>query len=660
MSLITNKDGTDWIRTQRRVFKYLQHIVVENNFSVDAYHLQDTPDFLLTNSLRKTDVLVLLGRQIDASLSPLDSSGSAIFDWKMGSKKDVVESSEPTSELFMTGEPAPAELSFEAETLPKDTPEESAIAQGSLSALSSVVNTTPAPALSPAEYGQLVTWLFKACTTIEARSDTPDFDWNDQQFLAAPSKHEVKVAITYLGDSCISLPEINDALDKRPTVFSHGLWAVYLASFIACVAYNVYLFTLTFYIQVISSDAKDVTNLTTYFNLVQLFFSVIWHKLSERIGRKWVYSFIMLDYAFCAYMSGKQSTVAGYTIWRAIMGTAAIITPMAYTVATDLAPPTVRGAAMGLANASAVAGAAGAAILIYMVLGADSREFESWATLSTLGFLISFLIVLFFVPESAPLKLGSKQHAAIKHDVQHDESSEVSDASVASVFIEDSFLGTLLKMVTDKNMVIFFMAYITCLGSSVVTTSTTTVYVFKYYGMNMTDALQYYCLITIVSISVVMLFVVFVLPRINRKMGEVVSLVLVLVSCWFNFFIRFAEAPVQELWKPYVAAVFNMVCATVGDATILHLISLSPIVTSHNRGTVMGIFLVGNSLSRAGFSRIAGTLFQWNWKGALTIFAIFPMLSITFLTFGKPYLLNPEMSSKARELKEKEMLEARV
>ena len=55
-----------------------------------------------------------------------------------------------------------------------------------------------------------------------------------------------------------------------------------------------------FYAQFIGATASETTNMTTYFNLVQLFFSVFWLWLSDIIGRKLVFLCILTIYGISA------------------------------------------------------------------------------------------------------------------------------------------------------------------------------------------------------------------------------------------------------------------------------------------------------------------------------------------------------------------------
>ena len=93
-----------------------------------------------------------------------------------------------------------------------------------------------------------------------------------------------------------------------------------------------------------------------YFNLTQLVFCPLWHWLSDYIGRKpimigvfaWcIVTTLLMTFAVDIENNAALSYLMGI---RALSGISAIIQPMGYTIASDLAPPKKRAMVVVITN----------------------------------------------------------------------------------------------------------------------------------------------------------------------------------------------------------------------------------------------------------------------------------------------------------------------
>lgn len=682
--IILNPEGLKKARTQYRVFEYLRLLVQAAEKDPAAYRLsEENRDHYLGDVIERTDVLLLV----------LQAAGEEV--------PNVIPPRAGGGELCLT---LPEELGSPAEALeplPACTPGEAyARYQFYMERMSSrAPDPLHPPPRSPGldSYFQIVDCIFQHLLFIEGLESTPSLDWNEDRFMTSytPSREEVKLVIN-MDPSLLQVYDINTELKKEPTPFSNGLWFIHLLNFLANISFQMIALTFPFYVTALGGSASDSTNLTTYYNLLQLVFSPIWLWLSERIGRRPIFIGIMawntiflfvsafVPYYFLpsvftpaqlAASAPKQiSLLLGI---RALMGIAAMINPLCFTICADLAAPKARPQAMYYVNIFNQIGSVVAAIIVSFGLTVGPRygcaEYScvriSYRDTCLIGGAIYAVatVICCFLKEScagylarrelARMHRGQKkgQGAHAEADGKAAHSSALS-APAAGARME-SWWSVFCKLIKNKNIVLLFFSYILQLSQSCLLLSSNSYVISKFYGMTgAQEARQWGALATLICILVSMIIIIPAGKYLNRWIGEVRTISVAIYVAMAPAILRFAiDTPVPK-W--IIALPFNTISLVMGDATFIQFASIY--ATPQNRGTLLGVFQIGNSVGRIIAALISGVLYDWSWRDGSFLFTVFGSVSLILLSLATPPLERPEMDAVAQKMEETKLQEGRV
>ncbi|GIQ81144.1 major facilitator superfamily protein, partial [Kipferlia bialata] len=165
---------------------------------------------------------------------------------------------------------------------------------------------------------------------------------------AEPSPSEIKYVVDSLEDRALACKDINKEEGTEPSMFETGAWVVFASTFCGLIGIILTIVNLPGRIMYYKGDdgAAAITNALAIFNIVQLFASPLWHRVSERIGRKPSFVLISLNYAI-AYTGFAYSTSYNWIFFfRGLSGLGAIYGPLGNTIVADVTPVSQRGKAL--------------------------------------------------------------------------------------------------------------------------------------------------------------------------------------------------------------------------------------------------------------------------------------------------------------------------
>lgn len=398
------------------------------------------------------------------------------------------------------------------------------------------------------------------------------------------------------------------------------------------IALNIYMYA----IQGLNGSALDSTLMQTTFSAGQLFGSPILHFVSEKVGRKPIYTLTFIMYvitAFALTFSSEENFGSFALGWmyivRFVQGFFAIVQPLAFTIISDMAAPSIRALATSLNNVMYLAGTLLVSILNAFVLPAipgaypDNDDFQIFKTCLYTGMIFLFLAfcVSWGIKESCPnvlLKREAKRLGTVYKPIKKDEIT----------------MGEAFKFVFGQaHMWCLFLAYIMGFGTSVLNTNVNSNMVSKYmHTRTSSDGYKFVSFQCMFAMACMLLFTIFAYKPLLRKIGDVRMLVFVeLMSC-ITSCIRVQPAPIN---KPsyIVGAILNQFGNALIDAPFITFASMQ--TTPRSRGKVMGVFMTANSIARAALSAIGGALLDWHWRDAQICFILFTFASILLVCFIK-------------------------
>ena len=148
------------------------------------------------------------------------------------------------------------------------------------------------------DYSNYIRWLAHTLETVQQLENITTLDFNSDFYTVeyVPSEAEMKLAINILGADIIQIYDNNKQFQTEPSIFGNRLWALYLVGVFAGCGLQIITVNMNYFAQYIGATSLQTTNMTTYFNLSQLFFSILWLWLSDIIGRKPIYILILSIY----------------------------------------------------------------------------------------------------------------------------------------------------------------------------------------------------------------------------------------------------------------------------------------------------------------------------------------------------------------------------
>ncbi|GIQ84497.1 major facilitator superfamily protein, partial [Kipferlia bialata] len=173
----------------------------------------------------------------------------------------------------------------------------------------------------------------------------PSLDLNAEEYLREASADEMKLVIDLLGDSALGVRNITEELSARQGIVSSGFLLIWITTFFGCAALMMVYVGLsaqvTKLLVAVGQGTKSGSRFTLMkgiFNMVQFIACPLWHRLSEKIGRRWCMTAAFAIYGVGHFFMGRAETYWALLFWRALCGTAAIMHPMLNTICSDLAP----------------------------------------------------------------------------------------------------------------------------------------------------------------------------------------------------------------------------------------------------------------------------------------------------------------------------------
>ena len=317
--LILNPKTLKIARNQYRCIQYLKMLGELNDCEIEVQ-----PDNYIAPVLINSDILAVINKKLIREVTPCES--------------------QPIFELF--------DCEVSQERINYFIQQILAISEGVRAVDSSIspVNMTV--------YGDFVTWLSSSLEAFQNIDGFPVFDFNSDAIIYdyKPSEAEIKLMINIYGVDCINVYDNNADLDKEPSAFSNNLWALYIMQITCVCALQLIALNIPFYTTFIGGTSLQVTLMQMYFNLTQLVFCPLWHWLSDYVGRKpimigvFLWSIVTTMLMTFAVQLDNKVALSYLMGIRALSGLSAIIQPMGYTIASDLAPPKKRAMVVVITN----------------------------------------------------------------------------------------------------------------------------------------------------------------------------------------------------------------------------------------------------------------------------------------------------------------------
>ncbi|ESU35503.1 Transporter, MFS superfamily [Giardia duodenalis] len=649
-NLVLNPAGEARARTQYRCFEYLRLLVAAAGHAFDAYGLGDSNrDRYLGDCIQRTDILELV----------VCAAGCAAA----GPSSAPLDADSPKMDLHL-----PEAMGASEAVLPAADPAEAHRRYQNCCTEMNRVHPDPlhpAPELATTEtYFKLVDHLFSSLVYVEKLMGTPKIDWNADHFTLdyKPCPDEVKLVIN-LDAEAISAMDNNKDLQSKPNWCANRVWYVMILSFILGFSLSLVALTIPFYLTYLGANASQTANLQSFFNLTQLFFCPLWLWLSEIIGRKPVYIVLFAGYAVTTGLTGlapiifqardnskthSQDQINYILGMRFATGIFAYAIPIGFVTVADLASPRARPMALIAINVMTLIGTAIASIIIAFIFtigtytGDNVKSFLHTFYLA-IALLVAGLVFSCFFKESsagviarkAAKKMGKTDSQAYKANVRR-----------------DSFCVTFKDILKNKELILLWFAYVFQIFCTQLPVATRGFLVAKFYGFTSAqEAKQLNALSDIVAIAITVCFILGLTRIIANKIGELRIIVISIYFAMFPSLLRWAVDPPIPKWIMFLP--FNSIAFSLGDALFIQFATLY--TTPKNRGTLLGLFQIGNSIGRFGGALIGGELYNWNWRNGSIFFLLYGFASLLFLCFVKP----PLEQNTAAQIEQKQLEQKR-
>ncbi|GIQ85423.1 major facilitator superfamily protein [Kipferlia bialata] len=407
---------------------------------------------------------------------------------------------------------------------------------------------------------------------------------------------ELRYVVSALGERGLSMRDINADLVSEPTMWETGAWAVYLGIMVGLIGLIIVFVNLPSRVAEFKDDAAAaLTNALAVFNFVQLIASPLWHRFSERFGRKPAMVLISLNYALCFVGFGLSTSYLGVFVFRGLSGLGAIIAPLGNTIIADITPMRQRGRALAYVNLAALIGGF-MGPFVNIILSGMGLEWRGLMFSAAAFSLLSALVFVLWLPETAPIRIARRQTASLHLSTEAPT--------------ESGFKKTLALMARNKNLVVVFIGYTVTLGAMCLFRDISGVVVRTRCNLDEDVGDTYYSytiLIGTVGGAVASVLVGPLAKRVGERgviyIGQACSVIaLMMMVVDSDKYIEFRYF--------CLATVFNAASDGFAHPSFIHL--CSEWASPEDRGMMLGVFQIGNSLGRSVFSMLQGYLYDAN------------------------------------------------
>ncbi|ESU35531.1 Transporter, MFS superfamily [Giardia duodenalis] len=652
-NLVLNPAGEARARTQYRCFEYLRLLVAAAGHAFDAYGLGDSNrDRYLGDCIQCTDILELV----------VCAAGCAAA----GPPSAPLDADSPKMNLHL-----PEAMGASEAVLPAADPAEAHCRYQNYCAEMNRVHPDPlhpAPELATTEtYFKLVDHLFSSLVYVEKLMGTPKIDWNADHFTLdyKPCPDEVKLVIN-LDAEAISAMDNNKDLQSKPNWCANRVWYVMILSFFLGTSLSLLSLTVPFYLTNLGANASQTANAQAFFNLGQLFFCPLWLWLSEIIGRKPVYIVLFAGYILTFGLTtltpiifkattnisiNSQEQINYILGIRFATGIFAYAVPISFVTVADLASPRARPMALIAVNIVTQIGTGIASVVVAFAFTTGTYANDTVKSFLhtfylAIALLVAGLVFSCFFKESsvgviarkAAKKMGKTDSQAYKANVRR-----------------DSFCVTFKDILKNKELILLWFAYVFQIFCTQLPVTTQSFLIAKFYGFtNAQQSKQLNALSNIVVVIIAVCFTFGLTRLIANKIGELRVIVISIYFAMLPSLLRWAIDPPIPKWIMFLP--FNTIALSLGDALFIQFATLY--TTPKNRGTLLGLFQIGNSIGRFGGALIGGELYNWNWRNGSIFFLLYGFMSLLLLCFVKPPL---EQNTAAQiEQKQREQIKSRA
>ncbi|KAH0571135.1 Major facilitator superfamily protein [Spironucleus salmonicida] len=541
--------------------------------------------------------------------------------------------------------------------------------------LSHKIDATISKDIPFTDYFQFISHWITVFTAIQKVEHMPAMDFNDDMFISQyePSNEEIKLMINLEGVCCLDVKDINAELGREPRFYENNLWVVYTFLLVSACSLSLSMTNISYYIQILGATATQVASQTTFFNLVQLFSSVFWLWLSDKIGRKPIAVIMGIIYTITSglflitlNMTNNQNIIRTITIIRASQGSVAIIVPLAVVIVADRAAPKIRGFVMVLVNVSSVIGAVlSSALQIYFSSAQKYNTSDRQLTFSeiqrrsmlgfqdsniaaTVLFGVCLLIIIIFLKESnqniITIKCARKLGLTIK------DSKSFKTIPIHKVFV---------TMIKDYNLDLIFLSYFLSLTGSTNSRTGAPYYTTRSYDFtNPNEAKGYISIVLLVTLTLASIISALLSKYFIKYFGEFKSII-------FSQFISIVESIILFLPNPPINPALLYLTQTLTGISIIFCDSLffqlvSMYTVPQNRGQILGIFQIGNSLGRVTSGAITGIMQGFNYRDSQIFNTLFQSGCLILLSLIKPPIQRTQMDKEYRKQETHMQNDARV
>ncbi|GIQ83999.1 major facilitator superfamily protein [Kipferlia bialata] len=489
----------------------------------------------------------------------------------------------------------------------------------------------------------------------------PDIDLNADKYLEPATNEEIKMVIEYMGDAAMKVTDVSEDLSAMASMWQSGYVSVLVTNFFGGLFLLLtYLFLgAEVYKRLLMEGKADKMGLLfavfkASFNLVQFVACAMWHRLSERIGRKWCMMFAYIIYGLCFWgMAFWTTTFNGMLIWRALSGFAAIIHPLMNTIAADLAPLKQRATWLAFSYGSMVAGTVFSGVVMLVLTAIERNTFKEGTKLAAGGCVICAIACTMW-KESAPLVRARQQGKVLQ--------IEISDEKLEA----KSFFTTAKRLFTNKRFVFVFTAYVLSLSSYCILADTASSWLLTASDFDGTtaqgraDQQAFLGLCTMVSCIVGSINTFGFSKVLAKKLGEKRMTFVGLTAMFIALNLRTPFGTPVSKWLHMLSVTLSLFCESLVHPAYVYLGAIYG--GTHDRGSVLGSFQLGNSLGRSILSIVHGFIFDYSWRLSYSIAAVYPIVA-AFLMYMCPFQLtrnnlDKEAQKQRNERKKQSMLAA--